>query len=425
MDDQKKGKSQEPDGATPDGIIALLRKMSMRDRFKYLVSNITVEPLLACYIMPSVLAGLATQNLNLEKACRVNLRYDKHVCDALSARETANYTEEETQVQQLVAGMTVWKTILQSALPALLMLFMGAWTDRHGCRKPCMLLPIVGEFLTSIGLIVCTYFFDELPMEVAGVVEALFPALTGGWFTMFMAVFSYLGDVTSVEMRTLRIGVVNVFVSLGVPVGMALSGVLYRQIGFYGIFSISAVMYVIAFLYGLFVLKEEKKPRPEAKKMQDQTCWFLRDFFDWKHITETFKVAFKHGKDQRRMRVIMLMVACMVIIGPMHDLPHENKGTTKLLPNSKHAVPSEMISSLEGYIYGKCIHICVEGEWKTICEKSPINTPDRDSNFDLPVIGSLVHCQSSALDHVATEAGSFAIMAGNDNIHQKLQFKIT
>nr|CAD7401053.1 unnamed protein product [Timema cristinae] len=34
------------------------------------------------------------------------------------------------------------------------------------------------------------------------------------------------------------------------------------------------------------------------------------------------------------------------------------------------------------------------------------NTPDRDSNLDLPVIGSLVYLESSALDHVATEVGS-------------------
>lgn len=41
-----------------------------------------------------------------------------------------------------------------------------------------MLIPIIGEFLSAIGLILCTYF-DKLPMEFAGVTEALFPALTG------------------------------------------------------------------------------------------------------------------------------------------------------------------------------------------------------------------------------------------------------
>lgn len=242
------------------------RYNNLTEKIRLLRANITVEPMLACYIMPSVLASLATQNLNLEKACRVNLKFDTHICDALSARNTANYTAEESEVQQLVAQMQGWKTILQSALPCLLILFFGAWSDRTGRRKPCMLLPIVGEFLTSVGLIVNTYFFYELPMEVAGVTEALFPGLTGGWFTMFMGIFSYVADVTTEETRTLRIGVVNLFCSLGVPVGMALSGVLLREIGFYGVFSISATLYLISFYYGYFLLEEPKKTASKVIK---------------------------------------------------------------------------------------------------------------------------------------------------------------
>jgi PCFT/HCP family folate transporter-like MFS transporter 1/3 len=320
MSGGKKSETQAPNvgtGETPG------KNMTYRQKWEYFMANITVEPMLACYIMPCVLAMLATQNLNLEKACRVNLRYDEKVCAALTARETANYTEQETQVQQLVAGMTIWKTVIQSAVPSFLMLFLGSWSDRHGRRKPCMLLPITGEFLTCIGLILCTYFFYELPMEVAGVVESLFPALTGGWFTMFMATFSYVADVTSVEMRTLRIGIVNLFVSLGVPVGMALSGVLYVEIGFYGIFAMSAIMYVMSFCYGLFRIKETPRQKTEEEKkkqeaLKQQRCGFITDFFDIRHISETFRVAFKEGKHNRKTRVIMLMIACMVIIGPLH-----------------------------------------------------------------------------------------------------------
>lgn len=68
------------------------KSMTIIQKVKYVWQNVTVEPLLACYIMPSVLSGLATQNLNLEKACRVNLQYDDEICDALTRRETSNYT---------------------------------------------------------------------------------------------------------------------------------------------------------------------------------------------------------------------------------------------------------------------------------------------------------------------------------------------
>lgn len=287
-----------------------------KKKYRLIADNITVEPMLALYIIPSVFASLATQNLSLEKACRVNLNYPTYICDALSARDTANYTKEEKAVQELVASMSVWKTMLQSAFPAFLIMFIGSWSDRWGRRKPCMLLPIVGEFSTVVGLLLCSYFFYELPMEVCGLVEGLFPALTGGWFTMFMGVFSFMGDVTTVEKRTLRIGIVNVICSLGIPIGLALSGVMYKKIGFYGVFSSSAVMYVIALYYGITTIKEKEKVNTPV--LDDKPLAFLRDFFDVKHLYYTFEVAFKRGENKRRKKVILLMLVVMVVIGPMH-----------------------------------------------------------------------------------------------------------
>ncbi|KAG4067481.1 hypothetical protein HA402_002758 [Bradysia odoriphaga] len=292
--------------------------LTWSEKLTYVRNHITVEPILACYIIPSVLASLATQNLNLEKACRVNLAYPNHVCDALTRRDTANFTQEEKMVQQLVAGMAGWKTVLQSALPCMLILFYGSWSDRdplihnllhsHGRRKPCILIPILGELTTALGLMLCTYF-ENTPMEVAG-----------GWFTMLMGVFSYVADVTTEEDRTLRIGIVNLCFSLGVPIGMAFSGVLLKKIGFYGIFSISTLLYLCAFLYGLICLPEPAvlKKQKELNDLKTTNKSRIADFFDKDHIVETFQVAFKKGANQRRLRVIMLMIVVMVVIGPLH-----------------------------------------------------------------------------------------------------------
>ena len=307
---------------TPKKEVSTWKTMTLKQKWNFFTSSITVEPMVACYIMPSVLASLATQNLNLEKACRVNLEYSDEVCNALAARNTTGLADEEMSVQQLVAGMQTWKTALQSGLPTILIIFLGAWSDRTGLRKPCMLLPIVGEFLTSISLIACTYWFYELPMEAAGLSEALWPALTGGWFTMFMAIFSYIGDITTVESRTLRIGFVNVFLSLGVPVGMALSGILYIKLGFYGVFAISTVCYVLSFVYGLVVIKEAPRPAVMHNDKKDEkkrsACASALHFFSLRHISETFRVAFKKGENNRQKRVAVLMIIVMVIMGPMY-----------------------------------------------------------------------------------------------------------
>lgn len=87
-------------------------------------------------------------------------------------------------------------------------------------------------------------------------------------------------------------------------------------------FSISASFYVIALLYGCFVLPEPRQA-PEvvqsgavipSKKEKN----LLLDFFDKAHVMETFRVAFRKGANRRRERVILLMIVVMVVIGPLY-----------------------------------------------------------------------------------------------------------
>lgn len=235
------------------------KKLTFMERFRIIKNNVTVEPIMLCYIMPSVLASLATQNLNLEKACRVNLKYSDEVCIALKLRQTENYTEYEENVQLLIASIQGWKNAMQTTIPAFLILFVGAWSDKTGKRKVCILLPIIGEFLSSIGFLLNTYFFNELPAEVAALTESLFPAVTGGYFTNFVGMFSYIGDITTNEERTFRLGIVNLCMMVGYPFGSALSGILLQSIGYYGVYSLSASLYLFGVIYGYYTLKDAKK----------------------------------------------------------------------------------------------------------------------------------------------------------------------
>jgi hypothetical protein len=56
------------------------RSDTLVQKFKYVVQNITVEPLVASLSICDRLKSIAVQNLNLEKACLVNLNYSQEVC---------------------------------------------------------------------------------------------------------------------------------------------------------------------------------------------------------------------------------------------------------------------------------------------------------------------------------------------------------
>ncbi|CAG2057013.1 unnamed protein product [Timema podura] len=79
-------------------------------------------------------------------------------------------------------------------------------------------------------------------------------------------------------------------------------------------------------------------------------------------------------------------------------------GVDSTIPNGFGAATSSRPQSFGPNKKRKCTHISMEGEWKTIWLK-PYSLHPTDLNINLPVIGSLVYCDDSASDHMATESG--------------------
>ena len=256
------------------------KKKSYIEKIRYIKDNITLEPVLISYVVPGVIARLATQNLNLDKACRVNLKYGDSVCDALIAKEGDRYQEEELMVQELIASMEAWKNIILTAIPSLLILFVGAWSDRTGKRKICILLPIIGDLLMCLSNILNAYYFYEIPVQVTMFFEAFFPAITGGWVTTYMGAFTYISEISSEETRTFRVGIANLCVTVGSPIGTALSGILLKHIGYYGVFSIRSLLFCFSLLHGYFYLKDPERkirnPKSHKKEVSNNLVDSLR-----------------------------------------------------------------------------------------------------------------------------------------------------
>lgn len=276
-------------------------------------SKVTVEPFVVCYLLPSVLAGLAVQNLCLEKSCLVNLQYDRNTCDHIMSGRTQNFTEQERRVQGMVAGMTAWSFPLQTALPGILTLFVGAWSDRSGNRKTFMVLPIVGKLISTIGMILSTLFFLQVGMNETALLEGLPPALAGGRVVMTMAVYSYITDITSVSERTFRLGIVTAIMTLSRPIGLALSGIMTKRIGYYGVFLTACVCYLIGFLYITMRLKE----KPKKKTVDSEDGAPLLAVFSLKDAVDTMRVAFRTREGTKRLQIILIMFAYMFIVGPV------------------------------------------------------------------------------------------------------------
>ncbi|CAG9123792.1 unnamed protein product [Plutella xylostella] len=286
---------------------------TLLEKIKTLLNFFTVEPFLLFFILPNIISALAVQKLNMEKACRVDLNYTAEICaKAISGESDDNITTGALDAAQvMVADMTAWRQPLQSGLPAIVILFVGAWSDKTGNRKALMLIPLIGELITAVGLILTTYYFDEWPLWITGLIEGLPPAMTGGLSIALMGSFSYISDVTTVESRTLRLGIVGVIVTLGVPLGSAISGVLTDAVGYYGIFVIGMVFNIVGFIHTYFRIHDVRSTESEGSKIEK-----LIAFFHPKNVIDTLSLLFR-GRKIQVIQVLLVICAHIVIVGPV------------------------------------------------------------------------------------------------------------
>ncbi|KAH8346068.1 hypothetical protein KR067_000878 [Drosophila pandora] len=261
---------------------------------------LVIEPFFFFYFMASVFNAVAMQNFPLDKACRVNLGYNKVVCDTMLDKSEVgiecddfdfanttqgatpdladlvigatgfNYTvcKAELEAQILASDVSGKRAPMAAIFPLIVLLFAGGWADRYNKRKPCMILPIVGEALSFTCQIISAIFFDSLPMEFGAYCEAIVPALFGGLTFCLMAIYSYITIATPEEDRVFRFGIFAMFVT-GVPfIGQPISGLLFSTLGYTGSFASAIVFQIIAITYIIFFVKEVKSP---PKPVDSQT----------------------------------------------------------------------------------------------------------------------------------------------------------
>ncbi|XP_017777447.1 PREDICTED: uncharacterized protein LOC108563318 [Nicrophorus vespilloides] len=284
-------------------------KMSAGEKFKHLREVITVEPMLALYIIATAICITSIYSLEIEKGCKADGNFTDEVCDAILEGMVKNYTTEYKKVQVVITDMKTWNTPFQSAVPIILVIFLGSYSDRHKVRKPLMIIPIIGEVFACISLLISVFFMRELPLWVNGICQTVIPSFFGGQPILIMALYTYIADISTMEMRTVRIGIVQIVLSVSVPLAQSLSGILYEFVGYYGVFTLALILYACAVLYGIFFIKEKRESKLEFKK----DC--LVDMFNPTHVLQTLNLLVKKSPNFNRTNIILLMTVSFLISG--------------------------------------------------------------------------------------------------------------
>ncbi|XP_072940736.1 lysosomal proton-coupled steroid conjugate and bile acid symporter SLC46A3-like [Epargyreus clarus] len=283
-----------------------------------MLKNVTVEPTMFFFVISGILTILTSQNLSLEKACRVNLNYSDEICDSLRLQSIEGQSEYEREVQLLITRAMSWKTYITATVPCVLALFVGSWSDKTGYRKIFILIPIVGNTLVCINGALQTYFLRELRLEHLVFIEGIIEGFSGHWCVCFLILFAYISAITTDKNRTFRMGLINFSFTVGFPIGMGFSGILIKKWGFYGGYGTAGALNIFNILLNTVYLKDPKRTVEQLKNTGKGMGHLVRCFFDLTNIKETVEVVLKKGANSRRTRIIVLLAVTAILFGPMH-----------------------------------------------------------------------------------------------------------
>merc|ERR1711892_912944 len=275
-----------------------------KGKFDFL-KKMSVEPCIALFGLGWSLFGVQASTLYIQKTCKVgsfffgNQTFSIETCDNLF---NGSFEDEQKIVQATTAKIEIVSQILRTIPMVIFALFLGPWSDKAG-RKLLIMLPLIGESISTLSYIVNVYFFDELVVEFLW-----FDAISsyfGGWTLVYIGAYGYIADTTSMKSRTVRIAVTDGTAAVTRTVGNFINPYIYAALGYYGSFGLGAACHLLAGIVAFFTIKNRKNPDYEGSKTK---------LFDLKNVLESFKVLTKPRPENMRHIVIILVVCFQIMM---------------------------------------------------------------------------------------------------------------
>ena len=271
--------------------------------FHDLRKKVTLEPVVALYMLSFGLDIVMRPSLLLQKSCIFTHEYSYEVCENIT---NGTFESELNQVQKTVTEYE--RNLMLASLPmrVLYCLLGGYWMDKNG-RKYAFLLPVAGRLLANV-----TYILNYAYLESAAfgwMYSEFVNELCGNHILYYLAQCSYMADITKPDERTSRMAFVDGTDYIFSMIGAAISSVLFFAIGYYGVFGIAAGCALLGLVYGISFMKESLPS--EAKQLETKESFDKKEKSSfsrvWSALTASFKEVAKPRENNRRRMILFLV----------------------------------------------------------------------------------------------------------------------
>jgi len=283
--------------------------MWLSEKLKHIRQNTTVEPAFFLFMMAIGMFALSSQELYIQKACRVNFNFTQDVCENLT-HLADNHTQKN--IQKYVAEIQAYNGILQSIPPIVFTLYGGPLSDKYG-RKPLILVAFFGYLIQNIVFLVNSIWFHELKVEYL-LFECL-QDMTGGSIVLGMGLYALMVDNTTDKNRTKRMAVLDAFSVLGMTLGFVMGVVIKKKFGWISLYVVSLLVILCDIIYVIFKVEEvivKVKPT-EDNTIQHSMSKTQRTFKTVLNLTLSgFKCIFKKRPEGKRMWVLFFTLTMTI-----------------------------------------------------------------------------------------------------------------
>ncbi|KAL4711406.1 hypothetical protein ACJJTC_016160 [Scirpophaga incertulas] len=260
--------------------------------------QVLLEPALVCAVIAINLGQTSLQNFYLRTACTVDLEKNISICDRGVGEE---FRAAEAESQILVSSINVSRSFIGSLISTVVLLFIGPWSDYSGRRKPLLIMPLVGMSVMTTGVLLMLIFPGANTVQVLYMVQI--PISLGGNFMLLLAAaFSYIGDVCHATgrdvMRTM--GTHRAAMQVAHVVGAVGGPLLYRKLGFYGVFSLVLLLQLSSLIYVLYVVKDVNVNKGNTVSA-----------FHWKLPIKAVKCLVRKREGYKRTIILLMLVVAL------------------------------------------------------------------------------------------------------------------
>ncbi|XP_045767417.1 proton-coupled folate transporter-like isoform X1 [Maniola jurtina] len=259
--------------------------------------RLILEPALVGAMMAINLGQTSLQNFYLRTACH-ELNYTADICDRGVGEE---FRAAEAGSQALVSSINVSRSFIGSLISTVVLLFVGPWSDCSGRRKPLLIVPLIGMCVMTTGVLLMLTFPGASTAQVLYVVQI--PISMGGNFGLLLAAsFSHIGDLCHASGRdvTRTMGTHRAAIQIAHVVGSVSGPLLYRHLGFYGVFPLVLLLQVASLIYVVLMVRDVNVNR-------DNKVMVL----NWRLPLNAVQCLVRKREEHKRMVILLMLVVAL------------------------------------------------------------------------------------------------------------------